>query len=116
MNIYVGNLDYQITEDDLRDIFEEYGAVTSVKLVIDRETNRSKGFGFVEMQNQEEGQKAIDELEGAELEGRTMRVNIARERTEKRGGGGRGGNRRGGNRGGYRSENKSDNSDNNNRW
>lgn len=99
MNIYVGNLDYQITEEDLRDIFEEYGTVTSTKVVIDRDSNRSKGFGFVEMQEQAEGQKAIDELDGAELEGRTMRVNVARERTDRRGGG----------RGGYRSNNRNNN-------
>ncbi|MGB1242976.1 MAG: RNA recognition motif domain-containing protein [Chitinophagales bacterium] len=104
MNIYVGNLDYQITEEDLRDIFEEYGVVTSTKVVIDRESNRSKGFGFVEMQDQAEGQKAIEELNEAELEGRTMRVNVARERTDRRGG-----DRRGGNRGRHRSNNRDNN-------
>ncbi len=104
MNIYVGNLDYQITEDDLRDIFEEYGEVKSAKIVIDRDSNRSKGFGFVEMQEQAEGQKAIDELDGAELEGRTMRVNMARERTDRRGG-----DRRGGSRRGYRSNDRDNN-------
>jgi len=78
MNIYVGNLDYQITEGDLRDIFEEYGTVESVKLIIDKKTNRSKGYGFVEMQKESDGQKAIEDLEGAELEGRTMRINIGR--------------------------------------
>ena len=106
MNIYVGNLDYEITEEDLRDIFEEYGEVKSVKIIFDRDSNRSKGFGFVEMQQHEDGQKAIDELDGAELEGRTMRVNMARQREDRRGGNRRG---RGGNRGGYRSNNRDNN-------
>ncbi|MFK7906140.1 MAG: RNA recognition motif domain-containing protein [Chitinophagales bacterium] len=78
MNIYVGNLDYRITEEDLRDIFEEYGIVESVKLIIDKKTNRSKGYAFVEMQKESDGQKAIEDLEEAELEGRVMRINIGR--------------------------------------
>ena len=103
MNLYVGNLDYGITDEDLREVFQEYGEVTSVKVIFDRETNRSKGFAFVEMANNEEGQKAIDELNGALLEDRPLRVNEAREREQRPnrnfgggGGGGYGGDRRGG--------------------
>lgn len=112
MNIYVGNLDYQITEEDLRDIFEDYGKVSSVKLIIDRDSNRSKGFGFVEMEESEDGQKAIQELDGAKLEGRTMRVNQAREKTQQRRNNFQRNDRRGGDRGGYSHSNDRDN----NRW
>ena len=89
MNIYVGNLHYEINEDQLREIFEEYGEVSSAKIINDRETGRSKGFGFVEMANEDEANKAISELNDAELKGRNMRVNQARERTGGGGGGGR---------------------------
>ena len=99
MNIYVGNLPYQITEEELKTAFEEYGEVTSVKIVIDRETGRSKGFAFVEMSDDTKGASAIEELDGAELLGRTLRVNEARPRPQRNGGGGGGGGR-GGNRGG----------------
>jgi RNA recognition motif-containing protein len=99
MNIYVGNLPYQITEDELKTAFEEYGEVASVKIVIDRETGRSKGFAFVEMSDDTKGSSAIEELDGAELLGRTLRVNEARPRPQRNGGGGRGGNRGGYNRG-----------------
>lgn len=95
MNIYVGNLPYQITEDELRTAFEEYGEVASVKIIIDRETGRSKGFAFVEMNDDGQGGSAIEELDGAELLGRTLRVNEARPRPQRGGGGNRGG--RGGN-------------------
>lgn len=93
MNIYVGNLPYQITEDELRTAFEEYGEVASVKIVIDRETGRSKGFAFIEMNDNAQGGSAIEELDGAELLGRTLRVNEARPRPQRdnRGGGGGGG-------------------------
>ena len=80
MDIYVGNLSYDITAEELRDAFEQHGEVTSAKIVSDRETERSKGFGFVEMPNQTEGEAAIFELNGAMLKGRTARVNEARER------------------------------------
>lgn len=100
MNIYVGNLDYQITEQDLKGVFEEYGEVKSVKIITDRETGRSKGFGFVETADDDAGQKAIDELNGAELEGRPLRVNEARRREDNNRGGGGGGYNRGGG-GGY---------------
>ncbi|NDV64559.1 RNA-binding protein [Bacteroides sp. 224] len=78
MNIYVGNLNYRVREADLQQVMEDYGTVSSVKVVMDRETGRSKGFGFVEMDNDEEGAKAIAELNGAEFEGRTMVVKEAR--------------------------------------
>ena len=78
MNIYVGNLNYKISSDDLRDLFEEFGTVNSAIVITDRETRRSKGFGFVEMDNDEEAHEAIDELDGAEYEGRTIKVNQAR--------------------------------------
>ncbi|MGE4587649.1 MAG: RNA recognition motif domain-containing protein [Mangrovibacterium sp.] len=106
MNIFVGNLNYSITEDDLKEIFEEYGELTSVKLITDRFTGKSKGFGFVEMADAEEAKKAIEELNGAEVEGRTIVVNESiekkRDNFRKPGGNGgfRGGNR-GGNAGGY---------------
>ena len=78
MNIYVGNLNYRIKEADLQQIMEDYGLVSSVKVITDRETGKSKGFGFVEMSNDDEGAKAIAELNGAEYEGRTMVVKEAR--------------------------------------
>lgn len=107
MNIFVGNLNYSITEDDIKEIFEEYGELTSVKLITDKFTGKSKGFGFVEMADADEAKKAIEELNGAEVEGRTIVVNESiekkRDNTRKPGGGGgnfRGGNSRGGNTGG----------------
>jgi len=96
-NIFVGNLAYQATENDIRQAFEQYGEVTSVKVITDRETGRSRGFGFVEMPNAEEAKNAITNLEGAEVAGRRVTVNEARPREDRRGGGGGGG---GG--GGYR--------------
>ncbi len=82
MNIFVAGLSYQITEADLRELFEEYGEVSSAKIITDRETRRSKGYGFVEMPNEEEGQHAIDELNEAEYYGRTLSVSLARPRPE----------------------------------
>ncbi len=81
MNIYVGNLDYKVDEEDLRGIFEEYGSVSEAKVIIDRDTRRSKGFGFVEMEDAEAAKTAIEELSGATLENREMVVNIAREKS-----------------------------------
>ena len=78
MNIYVGNLHYNLEESQLRDAFAQYGEVESVKIIIDKFTDRSKGFGFVEMPNEAEGKAAIEALEGSDLEGRNMRVNEAR--------------------------------------
>lgn len=80
MNIYVGNLNYRVKEADLQQVMEDYGSVSSVKVVTDRETGRSKGFGFVEMDDEQDGAKAIAELNGAEFEGRTMVVKEARPR------------------------------------
>ena len=91
MNIYVGNLSYQTTEDELRDLFAEFGDVVSAKLIVDKFTGQSKGFGFVEMSNNSEAQKAMDELNGRDVNGRSITVNQARPRQERsRGGGGRG--------------------------
>ncbi|WP_321287551.1 RNA-binding protein [uncultured Sunxiuqinia sp.] len=112
MNIFVGNLNYAITEDDMREIFEEYGELSSVKLITDKFTGRSKGFGFVEMPDADEAKKAIEELNGAEVEGRSMVVNesIEKKRDNNRGGGGfRGGNSRGGGNGGYGGGGRRDN-------
>ncbi len=103
MNIFVGSLPFKIEESELQEIFEEYGEVTSVKIIMDRATGRSKGFGFVEMTNEEEAKKAIEELNNAEVEGRTIVVNKAEEKKEggrPSGGGFRGGNSGGGFRGG----------------
>lgn len=104
MNIYVGNLSYDVTEDDLRETFSRFGQVASANVIKDRETGRSKGFGFVEMATQAEAQAAIADLNGKELKARKMNVNEARPRTERRertgGGGGGGGGGRGGSRGG----------------
>ena len=88
MNIYCGNLAYGLTSDDLRAAFEAYGEVSSANVIMDRETGRSKGFGFVEMPNDGEAQAAIDALNGNDLGGRPARINEARPR-ENSGGGGR---------------------------
>ena len=80
MNIYVGNLNYRVREEDLKQVMEEYGVVDSVKIIKDRETGKSKGFGFVEIADDAAGAKAIAELNGAEYEGRTMVVKEARPR------------------------------------
>lgn len=94
MNIYVGNLSYETTEEDLRLAFGEFGAVESVNIIKDKFSGQSKGFGFVEMASKAEGQSAIDSLNGKEEKGRSLKVNEARPRTEKPGGrGGFGGGR-----------------------
>mgnify|MGYP000845694978 FL=1 len=100
MNIYVGNLSYNLTEDDLRALFAEFGDVTSAKLIMDRYTGQSKGFGFVEMSDDGAAQKAIDELNGRDVSGRSLTVNKARPREERPRGGGGGGGGRGGYGGG----------------
>lgn len=84
MNIYVGNLHYAVDEEDLKGIFEEYGEVSSVKVIMDKFTGKSKGFGFVDMTDDAAANKAIEALNDAELEGRNMRVNEAREKTERK--------------------------------
>jgi RNA recognition motif-containing protein len=104
MNIYVGNLAYEVTEEDLKEAFEVFGEVETVKVLTDNYTGRSKGFGFVEMSNNAHAQSAIDDLNDKELKGRALKVNKARPRNENRGGrrgfggGGRGGREGGGRR------------------
>ncbi len=80
MNIYVGNLSYKVEENELRQIFEEYGEVASVKIITDKYSGRSKGFGFIEMNDEEQAKKAIEELNQKELDGRQIIVNVARPR------------------------------------
>ena len=100
MNIYVGNLSHEVTEEDLRLAFEPFGQVESVTIIKDKHSGQSKGFGFVEMASKADAQSAIDGLNGKELKGKALNVNEARPRTERRGyGSGRGG--QGGGRGGY---------------
>ena len=82
-NIYVGNLSYHMTDDQLRDAFAEFGAVNSARIIMDRDTGRSKGFGFVEMENDGEAQEAISKLDGQEIDGRPVKVNEARPREER---------------------------------
>ncbi len=98
MNIYVGSLHFKMNEAELREVFEEYGEVTSAKIIIDKYSGKSKGFGFVEMPNDAEAKKAIEELNGAQVSGRNIIVNESIERTERRSNFNRGGgdDRRGG--------------------
>lgn len=106
MNIFIGGLSYGVTDTDLEDLFQEYGEVTSAKVITDRETRRSKGFGFVEMADDEAAKKAITELDGVEYDSRTIAVSEARPREERparsfnnnRGGGNFGGGNRSRNR------------------
>lgn len=84
MNIYIGNLNWQTTEADLQAAFEAYGQVGSVTIIKDRYTGQSRGFGFVEMPNDSEGQAAVDGLNGKDLDGRTLRVDVARPRDDNR--------------------------------
>lgn len=111
MNIFVGNLNYKQTNESLEQLFSPFGEVTSARIIIDKMSGRSKGFGFVEMPNDDEAQKAIDELNGATVQGRAIVVNKSEPKPEgerrsfdnNRGDsrGGYGGNNRGGSRGGY---------------
>jgi len=89
MNIYIGNLSYEVTEQDLKQAFETFGEVESVKIIKDKYTNRSKGFGFVEMPDNTNAQSAINDLNDTEIKGRTVKVNEARPRSESGGGRGR---------------------------
>ncbi len=93
--LYVGNLSFNTTEDSLRDTFSEHGTVNDVKIITDRDSGRSRGFGFVEMDSAEEAQAAIQELDNTQLDGRSIQVNVARPRND-----------RGGSRGGYRSNSR----------
>jgi RNA recognition motif-containing protein len=106
MNIFVGSLPYSLEEADLKELFEAYGEVSTVKIIIDRESGRSKGFGFVEMTDDEAAQKAISGLNGSEVSGRSIAVSQAEDkkpgdRRSSGGGGGYGGGNRGGGGGGY---------------
>lgn len=96
-NIFVGNLDFNTSEEELRQLFQAYGQVDRVSIMTDRDTGRSRGFGFVEMTNAEDGEKAIAALNGSQIGGRKLNVNEARPRPERTGGGrergGRGGGR-----------------------
>ncbi|WP_303922804.1 RNA-binding protein [Draconibacterium sediminis] len=100
MNIYIGNLPFNMGEEDLREIFEEYGEVASSKIIMDKFTGRSKGFGFVEMEDDSEANKAIEELNNAEVAGRNIKVNESKPRENNNRGGGGGSYNRGGG-GGY---------------
>lgn len=91
-NLYVGNLPFEMTEDELHELFAAHGEVVSAKVITDRETGRPRGFGFVEMQEAEDAQKAIQSLDGQDFKGRNLKVNVAKPR-EDRGGGGGGGRR-----------------------
>jgi RNA recognition motif-containing protein len=107
MNIYVSNLSFNVQDEDLKGFFEEYGEVTSAKVITDKFTGRSRGFGFVEMSDDASAQKAIQELDGATVEGRAIKVSEAKPREQRPStGGGGGGQRRsfggGGNGGGNR--------------
>jgi len=101
MNIYVGNLSYNASEEDLRSAFAAYGQVASVTIIKDKFSGESRGFGFVEMPTDDEGQAAIDGLNGADVKGRALKVNQARPKDSMGGGGG--GRQGGGGRGGFRS-------------
>jgi cold-inducible RNA-binding protein len=105
MNIYVGNLSWGVDNNELQQLFGEFGPVKSANLIEDRETGRSKGFGFVEMENTADGEKAIEALNGKDIDGRSLTVNVARpreerpprrdnDRNDRRGGGGGGNDRR----------------------
>lgn len=104
MKLYVGNLSFNTTNQDLNDLFATIGTVESSNVIEDRETGRSRGFGFVEMSNQADGEKAIAELNGKEVDGRSLKVNEAKPQGDRGGRGGGGGynnNRGGGGGGGY---------------
>ncbi len=99
MNLYVGNLSYEATEDDLRQAFSAFGNVANVSVIKDKFTNKSRGFAFVEMASDAEGNAAVEGMNGKDVRGRPVKVNVARERTEgdrPRGGGFRGGRNGGG--------------------
>jgi RNA recognition motif-containing protein len=99
MDIYVGNLPYEVRDDELNEAFAAYGAVESARVLMDRESGRSRGFGFVKMPNSDEAQAAIEALDGSDLQGRPLRVREAEERQPRQGGSGGGG---GGGGGGFR--------------
>ncbi len=102
MNIYVGNLVFDVSESDLREAFEQFGEITEVRLIMDKYSGKSKGFGFIEMPSKDEAEKAIEEMNGKEFKGRALSVNEAKPKTDRGGRGGFGGGRSsgGGRRGG----------------
>ena len=102
MNIYVSNLSFNVQDEDLREFFAEYGEVSSAKVIMDKFTNRSRGFGFVEMATDGDAQQAIEKLNGSDLNGRNMNVSEARPQEDRPRGGGGGGGRGGGGGGGGR--------------
>jgi RNA recognition motif-containing protein len=102
MNIYVGNLVFDVSEDDLREAFGQFGEITEVRLIMDKFTGKSKGFGFIEMPSKAEAEKAIAEMNGKEFKGRAINVNEAKPKVDRGGRGGRGGGGRGGGFGGGR--------------
>ncbi len=87
MNIYIGNLPYSISEDELRDLFAAHGEVSSANIIMDRDSGRSKGFGFIEMPDKAQGEAAINAINQTDVQGRSVRVNEARPRNDNRGGG-----------------------------
>jgi cold-inducible RNA-binding protein len=103
VRLYVGRLPYRTTDQELSDLFGQFGEVRSATIIIDRETGRSKGFGFVEMSNDQDAQSAMSQLNNSLLDGRTIVVNEAQERRDSRGGGGGGGG------GGYQRRDRRDN-------
>jgi RNA recognition motif-containing protein len=110
MNIYISNLSYDVNDGDLKELFEEYGAVSSAKVITDRMSGKSRGFGFVEMDDNAQAQKAIDELHECEYDGKVINVNVAKPKTDRPSGGGgfsRGGGGRSNSGGGYNSDRRS---------
>ena len=101
-NIFVGNLSFGVTEGSVRSLFEQFGAVERVSIVTDRDTGRAKGFGFVEMSSDADAERAINSLNGQELDGRNLTINEARPKEDRGGGGGFGGGRGNGGGGGAR--------------
>lgn len=107
MDIYVGNLPYSATDNDLQELFGNYGSVTSARVIMDRMSGRSKGFGFVEMPERSEAEQAIEAINGSDFMGRPLRVNESQPRPRnENGGGGGGGGRRGGGGGGFGGQNR----------
>jgi RNA recognition motif-containing protein len=101
MNLYVGNLLFDVTENELKELFEPFGQVTEIRLIMDKYTGKSKGFGFIEMPSKDEAQKAIEALNGKDVKGRAMTVNEAKPKVDRGGRGGFGGGRGGRGRGGF---------------
>jgi len=104
MNIYAGNLSFDVSENDLREVFEQFGQVAEVRLIMDKYSGKSKGFGFIEMPSKDEATKAIEEMNGKDFKGRTLNVNEARPKTDRGGRPPRGGGAR---RGGFGRDNRS---------